>query len=205
MSKNVQSVDNTILSRIYGSRGGATFSPGDFLDLGSRRAVDLALHRLVKRKILRRLARGLYEYPREHPELGTLSPDIEKVAQTLAGKHRIRLQPAGAYATNLLGLSEQVPAKIVFLTDGPSRTVRVGAQEIRLKQTTPRNMGPAGRTSGLVIQALRHLGQEHVDDAVIRSLKRKLSAKDKDQLLEDFVYAPAWVRALLRTIAKGDS
>src|SRR3989304_7961877 len=120
MKKNTQSIDNTILSRIYGSRVGAASSPSDFLDLGSRRAVDLALHRLVKRKILRRLARGRYEYPREHPELGTLSPDIEKVARALAGKHRIRLQPAGAYAANLLGLSEQVPAKVVFLTDGPS-------------------------------------------------------------------------------------
>jgi len=88
MKNNTQSIDNTILSRIYGSGGGATFSPGSFLDLGSRRAVDLALHRLVKRKILRRLARGLYEYPREHPELGTLSPDLEKVARALAGKHR---------------------------------------------------------------------------------------------------------------------
>jgi len=59
MKNNTQSIDNTILSRIYGSKGGATFSPGSFLDLGSRRAVDLVLHRLVKRKILRRLARGL--------------------------------------------------------------------------------------------------------------------------------------------------
>jgi Family of unknown function (DUF6088) len=59
---------------------------------------------------------------------GMLSPDIKKVAAALAGKHRIRLQPAGAYATNLLGLSEQVPAKVVLLTDGPSRTVKIGRQ-----------------------------------------------------------------------------
>ena len=112
--------------------------------------MDLALHRLVKRKTLRRLARGLYECPRKHAELGLLSPDIEKVAKALAGKDRIRLQPAGAYATNLLGLSEQVPAKVVFLTDGPSRTVKIGRQEIQLRRTTPRNMATAGRLSGLL-------------------------------------------------------
>ena len=100
---------------------GSVHIPADFLDLGSRRAVDLVLHRLVKGKVLRRLDRGIYEYPREHPELGTLSPDIDKIALALSGRHRIRLQPAGAYATNMLGLSEQVPAKAVFLTDGPSR------------------------------------------------------------------------------------
>jgi Arc/MetJ family transcription regulator len=201
MKNNTQSIDNTILSRIYGSKGGATFSPGSFLDLGSRRAVDLVLHRLVKRKILRRLARGLYEYPREHPELGTLSPDLEKVAHALAGKHRIRLQPAGAYATNLLGLSEQVPAKVVFLTDGPSRTVKIGRQEIQLRRTTPRNMATAGRLSGLLMQAFRHLGKEHITRERMEHLKRTLPAKERQQLLKDLPLAPAWMHSLFRELA----
>ena len=153
------------------------FTPSDFLDLGSRRAVDLALHRLIEKKILRRLARGLYEYPQEHPELGTLSPDIQKVAKALAGKDRLRLQPAGAYATNLLGLSEQVPAKVVFLTDGPSRTVKIGRQEIQLRHTTPRNMAAAGRLSGLLMQAFRHLGREHITPQRMAHLKRTFLSK----------------------------
>lgn len=202
MKNNTQSIDNTILSRIYGSRGGATFSPSSFLDLGSRRAVDLALHRLVKRKILRRLARGLYEYPREHPELGTLSPDLEKVARALAGKHRIRLQPAGAYATNLLGLSEQVPAKVVFLTDGSSRTVKIGRQEIQLRRTTPRNMAAAGRLSGSLMQAFRHLGKEHITRERMEQLKRTLPKKERQQLLKDLPLAPAWMHPLFRELAE---
>jgi hypothetical protein len=164
--------------------------------------VDLALHRFVERKILRRLARGLYEYPRKHPELGTLSPDIEKVARALAGKHRLRLQPAGAYATNLLGLSEQVPAKVVFLTDGPSRTVKIGRQEIQLRRTTPRNMAAAGRMSGLLMQAFRHLGKEHITRARIEHLKRALPAKERQQLLKDLPLAPAWMHPLFRELAE---
>lgn len=191
-----------ILSRIYGSRGGAAFTPGDFLDLGSRRAVDLALHRLTRNKTLRRLARGLYEYPREHPELGLLSPDIEKVAKALAGKDRIRLQPAGAYATNLLGLSEQVPAKVVFLTDGPSRAVKFGRQEIQLRRTTPRNMAAAGRLSGLLMQALRHLGKEHITPARVEHLKRTLPAKERQRLLKDLRLAPVWMHPLFRELAE---
>ncbi len=144
----LQSVDSKLQSRIYGHGKGSVFTANDFLDIGGRSAVDKALSRLSARGVIRRLARGLYEYPREHPELGTLSPDIEKVAKALAGKDRIRLQPAGAYATNLLGLSEQIPAKVVFLTDGPSRTVKTGRQEIQLRRTTPRNMAAAGRLAG---------------------------------------------------------
>lgn len=133
----MQTIDSTIRSRIFGTGRGAVFTPNDFLDLGGRDAVDKALSRLVTQETIRRLARGLYEYPREHTELGILSPDIQKIAKALAGKDRMRLQPAGAYATNLLGLSEQVLAKAVFLTDGPSRTVKIGRQEIQLRHTTP--------------------------------------------------------------------
>ncbi len=202
MKNSTQSVDGGILSRIYGSRVGAAFTPTDFLDLGTRRAVDLALHRLVERNILRRIARGLYEYPRKHPELGTLSPDIEKVAKALAGKDRIRLQPAGAYATNLLGLSEQVPAKVVFLTDGSSRTVKIGRQEIHLRRTTPRNMAAAGRLSGLLMQALRHLGKEHITPARVEHLKRTLPAKEREGLLKDLRLAPAWMHPWFRELAE---
>jgi hypothetical protein len=176
VNKPRKSIDNAMRSRTYGSREGAVFTPSNFIDLGSRRAVDLALHRLVARKILRRLARGLYEHPRKHPELGTLSPNIDKVARALAGKYHIRLQPAGAHAANLLSLTEQVPAKILFLTDGPTRTVKIGRQEIHLRRTTPRNMASAGRLSGLLIQAFRHLGKEHITSERVEKLKRALPA-----------------------------
>ncbi len=201
MKKSAQSIDSRILSRIYGSKGGAAFTPSDFLDLGSRRAVDLALHRLERRKTLRRLARGLYEYPREHPEFGTLSPDVEKVAKALAGKDRIRLQPAGAYATNLLGLSEQVPAKVIFLTDGPSRTVKIGRQEIQLRRTTPRNMAATGKLSGLLMQAFRHLGQAHITPERMAHLKRTLPARERQQLIKDLRLAPAWMHPFFRDLA----
>jgi hypothetical protein len=198
----VQPIDTKLKNRIYGTGRGAAFTPNDFLDLGGRDAVDKALSRLAAKGTIRRLARGLYEYPREHPELGTLSPDIEKVARKLAGKHRIRLQPAGAYATNLLGLSEQVPAKVVFLTDGPSRTVKIGRQEIQLRRTTPRNMAAAGRLSGLLMQAFRHLGKEHITRERMEHLKRTLPAKERQQLLKDLPLAPGWMHPLFRELAE---
>ncbi len=201
----MQSIDSKILNRVYGSGRGSVFTPGDFLDIGNRTAVDKALSRLALKGTVRRLARGLYDYPKTHPVMGVLSPNPDAIAKALAGKHGIRLQPSGAYAANLLGLSTQVPAKIVYLTDDPSRTVRVGNQEIRLQRTTPRNMGPAGRVSGLVIQALRYLGRKQVDDTVIQVLQRKLSTPDKKQLIKDIAFAPAWVGVYLRKIAKGDS
>lgn len=201
-TRPMKSIDNMVLSRVYGSGRGSVFTTSSFLDLGSRAAVDKALSRLVQKGTLRRLARGLYDYPKSHPLIGVLSPNPDAIAKALGGKLAIRFQPTGAYAANLLGLSEQVPVKIVFLTDGPSRMVRIGNQEIRLKHTTPRNMATAGRVSGLVIQALRHLGARYVDDRTIAILRRKISERDKKQLLKDIAYAPAWVGAHLRQIAR---
>ncbi|MEX0613628.1 MAG: DUF6088 family protein [Pirellulales bacterium] len=201
LRKSPQSVDSQVLSRIRWVGRGSVFVPGDFLDLGSRQAVDLVLHRLAKKGMIRRLARGLYDFPKQHPVLGFLSPSADTVARAMAGRDRTRLQPAGAYAANALGLSEQVPAKAVFLTDGPSRSVKVGPMTIQLRRTTPRNMAAAGRLSGLVIQALRELGKKHVTPTRIEHLKRTLPADKRRELLKDLKLAPAWMHPILRELA----
>jgi len=195
------SIDNQMLSRIYGLKRGAVFTPTDFLDLGSRQAVGLALFRLVRRGTIRRLAWGVYDYPKLHSRIGMLYPGPDTVAKALARSAASRLQPSGAYATNLLRLSEQVPARVVYLTDGQGRKVKLGNLTIELKRTTPRNMATAGRTSGLVIQAFRHLGRKHVDAARLKQLKGLLSEQDKKQLLKDVVHAPAWMQPLFREMA----
>ncbi len=202
-ARTTQSVDSKILAKIRGQKRGTVVVPADFLGLGSREAVDLALHRLARKGTLRRLARGVYDYPKVHPELGPLWPSAEKVARAIAGRDRIRLQPAGAYAANLLGLSEQVPAKVVFLTDGPSRNVRIGPMIIQLRRTTPRNMAAAGRLSGLVIQALRHLKREHVTAGRVARLKRTLPAAERRALVRDIKLAPTWMHPILRDLAEG--
>ena len=198
----MQSIDSTILNRIRGLGRGAVLAPSHFLDLGSRQAVDLALHRLMKKGTIRRLARGLYDYPRQDPELGLLNPTVEAIARAIKGRDATRIQPAGSYAANLLGLSDQVPVKVVFLTDGISRRIKLGKQEIVLKRTTPRNMATAGKISGLVIQALRHLGRRHVDDDVILRLRVGVKDSDKKELLRGLRYAPAWIAAIMRGISQ---
>ncbi|RJP29089.1 MAG: hypothetical protein C4533_04630 [Candidatus Omnitrophota bacterium] len=195
-----QTIDNMIVSRIYGRHRGWVFTPMHFLDLGSRMAVDQTLGRLTKAGIIRRLTRGLYDYPVKHPDFGDLPPNYDRVAQALVGRDNLKIQPSGAYAANLLGLTEQVPAKIVFFTDGPNRKVQIGKQTIVLKRTTPRNMATAGRISGLVIQALRYLKQGNIDSTVVAKLKRRLSDADKNILMNDIRYAPAWIGDIFRKI-----
>jgi hypothetical protein len=200
-----QSIDSNILSRIYGKHRGWVFTPIHFLDLGSRAAVDQTLGRLTKSGTIRRLARGVYDYPAKHPDFGDLPPNYDRIAKALAGRDNLKIQPSGAYAANLLGLTEQVPAKIVFFTDGPNRKVQVGKRTIVLKRTTPKSMATAGRISGLVIQALRYLKQGNIDSMVVTKLRKRLSDDDKSTLMKDIRYAPAWIGNIFRKIQERKS
>ena len=204
MEKSKKNIDNKVVSRIYGHGRGWVFTPNHFKDLGSRDAVASALKRHKQSGLIRQLARGVYDYPKIDPELGLLEPSTDDIAQALAGRDATRLQPSGAYAANLLGLSTQVPTKIVYLTDGRPRTVQIGKRQITLNQTTPRNMATAGKISGLVIQALRHLGSRDVDAATIEAVKKRLSASDRKRLLADIRHAPAWIADIIRKVAAED-
>ncbi len=200
--KTKESIDSQVLTAIRSRGRGCVFVPADFLEIGSREAIDITLHRLAKKGTIRRLARGVYDFPKDHPVLGRLAPSAAAVAEALAGRDRARIQPAGAYAANALGLSEQVPAKAVFLTDGPTRTVKVGPTTIQLRRTTPRNMAAAGRLSGLLIQALRELGEEHVTPERREHLKRTIPAHERRELLKDLPLAPAWMHPIFRELAQ---
>ena len=198
----MQTIEEKILRRFYGRGRGHVATQKDFLDLGSRDGIDKALSRIVKNGKLRRIARGLYEYPRTSPLLGALSPNLEQVAAAMAGRAGIRLQPSGAYAANLLHLSEQVPMKVVFLSDGVSKTAKIGNQSIELRKAAPKRMQLAGKISGLVFEALREIGKEHLSDAHIKTLQQTLTRSQKGQVLKDLREAPAWMHSHIRKITE---
>ena len=200
--KNPNSIDYQMLKAISNFGQSAVFVPTDFLGFGSRQAVDIVLHRLVRKGTIRRLARGIYDFPKEHPKLGKLLPSPEKIAEALVGRDCTRIQPTGAYAANILGLSEQVPAKVVFLTDGPSRTIKIGTTTIQLRRTTHKNMAMAGRLSGLLVQAFRELGKENVTPERLTHLKRTIPLNARKELLKDIRFAPEWMHSIFKELAE---
>jgi hypothetical protein len=195
--------NNTILSIIYSKGPGRVFTPKEFSHISAPGTIGVILTRLVEQGTIRRLSRGIYDYPKTHPELGELYPPPDVVARVIAERDHIRLMPSGAYAANLIGLSEQVPAKVVFLTDGKSRKFQIGKLSIELRRASPRFLSLAGQESGVVIQALRHLGQKHVENREVRKLKEILTPRTKKELLQNVTIAPAWMRPIIKEVAKG--
>ena len=198
----MQDAKTKIIRRIQGKGRGTVYVSKDFLDLGSRAAVDQALSRLVKEQALRRIGRGLFDYPRVSPTLGgQLSPDPDMVAGAIVRRQGGRLAPSGASAANALGLSTQVPAKRVYLTEGAPSRVQVGKQTITLKQVVPKRVSPTHRLSTTVFQALAHLGRDGVTDGVLDRLRATLSPADRRALLKESRYTTGWIADLVRRLA----
>jgi hypothetical protein len=191
-----------IKNRVYGNKRGWVFTPQDFSDLAGNSSILMALSRLAKEKTIRRLAHGIYDYPIIHPKLGPIYPSAEEIARAAVRRHKTKLLPTGAYAANLAGISQQVPAKIVFFNSSIRRIIKMANMTIELKQTTPRNMATAGHITGIIIQALKHTGKEEFDNNQFTSLKKKLSAENLKQIKKDIRYAsPAWIADILRKLA----
>ena len=196
-----KSIHQHIHARIRAKPRGSVFVPTDFLDLGGRAAVDQALSRLTRSGGLRRVARGVYDRPKLHPRLGTLSPSLPGVAAAIARSTGCQLQVSGAMAANQLGLSTQVPARLSYLTDGTSRTIPVGNRVIDFRRASPRVLAGAGGTAGLVMQALRYLGRDGITDDVVDRIRAILAPKDRIAVLTHIKSAPTWMHPSLRRIA----
>jgi Family of unknown function (DUF6088) len=202
----MQTIENKIVSRIYGNGRGWTFSQKDFADLAARSTTDWALHRLQGSGTIRRVLRGLYDYPRFSEFLQVeLSPSLDSVAQALARKFGWQIQPSGATALNLIGLSTQVPGRVVYLSDGPDRTYRIGKTSLLFEHATLKEAKFKHQESGLIVQALKSLGQERVDDAVIEKIRRWLPARMRAKVRAETKRATGWVYEAIAKITAGAS
>ena len=199
----MSTIQDDILDRIRGHERGKVFTPKDFLDLGSRDAADQSLSRLVRSGEIQRLGRGIYHYPRVNERLGiSIGPDPDEIAEALGRQTGSRVLPSGAAAANRLGLSTQVPAKPVYLTDGRTRQVRIGGMIFQIRHAAPKELSAASRTSAMVFQALRHLGRTAIDEQLIARLRRAPSADQRQDLLRDARYTTDWIANVVRQVAQ---
>jgi hypothetical protein len=194
-----------IVARIECAEPGWVFTPSDLFDLGSPQLVGMVLLRLVREGRVRRLRRGLYDVPHQHPDLGTLLPSASAIAQALARRDGLTLRESEAHAANLLHLTEQVPSQVEYQTDGPSREVVVGEQRIRMKRRSPRKVTAVSDSSAMVLSGLRALGARGVDLERVLQLRKLLDLQQRHALLVDLRHAPRWMHPFIRLIGSEDA
>jgi len=195
-------VENKISAALKKRQKGSILFVDDFLDLGNSESIKKALFRLKEKGLLIRLAFGIYLYPKTDKHFGILYPSTEEIAIAIAKRDKARIIPTGAQALNKLGLSTQIPLKVVFLTDGAARSIKIGKRTITFKKTSPKNLMVKGEISGLVIQAVKSIGQHKVNDEVLMKLLNILKKEKKETILHDAKLAPAWIHKILMSAIK---
>lgn len=195
----------SIKRRLQRQGRGYAFTRKDMIDVATSGTLGRILARMADEGTIRRLDAGLFDYPRINEKLGgQLSPDIDQVARAVARKFRWTIVPQGALAANRLGLSSQVPAQYVYLSDGPTKRIKIGNRTIRFQHARPKDLRAASIRSATAIQALRYIGRDAVDQRVIDRLRHVLPFKDRKQLVEDTQYGSDWLHQITKKLAQKD-
>ncbi len=194
------STDYKIEEKVKKVKPGSILFIEDFLGIGTAGAVHVSLHRLVKAKQIKRLSRGIYAKPKHSDLVGEVLPPAEDIAKAIAKRDKARILPTGSYAMHMLGLTTQVPLKLVYLTDGSPRKITIGKRTIQFKKTTPKNLSLKGEVSKLVVQALREMGKDKATPEEIIKIQNLLNKEDKKKLKHDIGLAPQWIAEIMAKV-----
>lgn len=190
-------VESKVAEMLNTLQKGSIVFVDSFLDLGNHESIKKALFRLERKEVLIRLAHGIYLYPKTDKDLGVLYPSVEEIAVAIAKRDKATIIPTGIHALNKLGLSTQIPLNVVFLTDGAARSIKIGTRTITFKKTSPKNLMVKGEISALVIQALKSMGQDKIDNEVLPKMYDLLKKEKREIILHDAKLAPAWINKIL--------
>ena len=191
-----------VLKQIEESPDNAIFFLGDFAELGSVETIRKIFVQARLQGIVKQLAHGIYIKPMLS-KFGEVPPSLDDIAKAIAIRDSVEIMPTGSTATNLLGLSTQVPMSVSYLTTGSSRNIRIGNRVIKFKHAAPKNFAFKGKTMPLIVQALREFGKENIDNTILSALSLYLEkAPDKKHFESDILLAPAWIQSIVKSLLK---
>ena len=188
---------------ISGHGRGWAFSTMDLLKKFSRQQADNVLSDLVKDGKIRRVCRGIYDYPKYSEFLKQdLSPDIDQVARAFARKFNWRIEVHGDTALNMLGLSTQVVAKYIYLSDGSNRSYDILGTTLEFKKSSLKNIGFKHKESSMIVQALKTLGKDRITEDVIETIRKRIEPKMYSKILKDTQSSTVWIYEAIKQICR---
>ena len=194
-----------IRNRIKKSQPGTVYVAVDFVNISDKTNINAYLAVLAEQCVLHRILRGVYYKPNYNELLKEyVAPDTDKVAQAIARNYGWTIVPSGDTALNMLGLSTQVPAVYVYASDGAYKEYEVNNTTIQFKRTTNRDLAKLTYKTALVVQALKALGKEHINNKVIAHLQHLLTAEEKSKMLTEAKAVTAWIYDYIKQICVED-
>lgn len=195
-----------VIKRLEAYADGAVFGIPDFVDITDSKTIHMILKRLADNGKVIKIMRGVYMKPRYSKLLGeNIPPRINDIAETIARSYGWNIVPTGATALNTLGLSTQVPANYEFLSDGPYKKYEFNGIEISFKHTDKNTeLTQVTKKSALIIQALKAVGKDEIDKALIKKIADSLSKEEKKNMLQETKYSTFWIYENIKLICEED-
>ncbi|HPX32184.1 MAG TPA: DUF6088 family protein [Erysipelotrichaceae bacterium] len=199
------SYKESVLKKIESFEAGTVFIANDFLEIASYERIRNILNRLVKDGTIHRILNGVYYQPKYSELIEEYeAPNVHQVALAIARKYNWTITPSENTALNILGLSTQVPAKWVYLSDGKYVTYSFGGIDIEFKRRSNAEISNMSTITSMVIQAIKAIGKDRISGEQIDILKKRLSGEEKKALLREGKTATAWIYEILRKIGEED-
>jgi len=194
-----------IRERIRKSDAGAIFIPSDFSDLTDYPNIKVSLSRLIESGLIKRVIRGVYEFPEYNDFIKDfVTPSPHRVALAIARNYGWTIVPDRDTALNQLGLSTQVPAEWTYVSDGPYKKYSLEKVAIRFKHTANKDISNLTYKSALLVQAIKAIGKENIDEATITRMSKLMSKDEKTTILSEGKYMTTWVFDVIKKICAGD-
>ena len=187
------STNHSIELKISRFKPGHVFLPSDFKELGSSTAIRKALSRLVEQGSVERMGQGIYVIPKKDKVFGKVLPSMEQLAEALAKKEHVKIKPSGQNALNKVGLSTQVPMRLVFLTTGNSKRIQIGKNAIIFKSTTAKKLSMKGDITSLLFLGLEELNLHKLSQTQMDRIMELLKQENPENLKYNLRLAPAKV------------
>lgn len=195
----------SVVKKIESFEAGTVFIANDFLEIASYERIRNILNRLVKDGTIHRILNGVYYQPKYSELIEEYeAPNVHQVALAIARKYNWTITPSENTALNILGLSTQVPAKWVYLSDGRYVTYSFGGIDIEFKRRSNAEISNMSTITSMVIQAIKAIGKNRISEEQIDVLKNRLSSEEKKALLKEGKTATAWIYEILRKIGEED-
>lgn len=200
----MQSIENKVFSIIKGTGRGYVFSGADFIDKFNTSSIDLALSNLSKTGKIRRVIRGIYDFPKYSKLLEQyLSPEMDKIAYALARKFKWRIEPSGDIALYFFGLSTQVPGRYIYFSDGPNREYEIFGNQLEFKKTALKEIGFKYSESALLVQAIKTLGKDNIASEIIEKMRNEIDGKLYAKIIKDTKTTSDWIYSVIKQICQG--
>lgn len=190
-----------IRERITNSKRGTVFIISDFEDIAQIPTIKKVLSRLVEDETIRRVMRGIYEYPHYNAFLNEyVAPSPHEVAKGLGRNFGWTIVPYEDAALNMLGLSTQVPASWTYASNGPYKEYAYGNVTIKFKHIANKDITNLSAKSALVVQALKAIGRDRITEDVIEKFSDILTQEEKESMLKETKRSSAWISGTIKEI-----